>query len=248
MKNNKILRLRKAQMWHSEAGTLQSCCWVQCLLAIHCSACSLPSALQSCLSPQWDSLRETEWSCAGGYQLEIASESGMGLVSFQLSDSILCRPVHAAKDWVHKCFGLLFRRPCFMCVLHPLRLLHSFCLFFRGVPWAQGSDGDRQFRTECYKVSQSACCLAVALCVCSSPLQEEVPPMMTEQGTGLLLWLASRHVLFLIYFMVHFQREIYICLILLLLYLIFKFKISYNIWVNYTLYVKFQIYVKGNNI
>lgn len=233
MKNNKILRLRKAQMWHSEAGTLQSCCWVQCLLAIHCSACSLPSALQSCLSFQWDSLRETEWSCAGGYQLEIASESGMGLVSFQLSDSILCRPVHAAKDWVHKCFGLLCLEGLVSCVCSiPSGSYILSASSSVGFPELRGSDGDRQFRTECYKVSQSACCLAVALCVCSSPLQEEVPPMMAEQGTGLLLWLASRHVLFLIYFMLHFQREIYICLILLLLYLIFKFKISYNKYVS----------------
>lgn len=154
MKNNKILRLRKAQLWHSEAGTLQPCCWVQCLLAIHCSACSLPSALQSCLSFQWDSLRETEWSCAGGYQLEIASESGMGLVSFQLSDSILCRPVHAAKDWVHKCFGLLCLEGLVSCVCSiPSGSYILSASPSVGFPELRGSDGDRQFRTECYKVS-----------------------------------------------------------------------------------------------
>lgn len=49
---------------------------------------------------------------------------------------------------------------------------------------------------------------------------------------------------FLIYFMLHFLREVYICLKLLLLELILDLKSLYICF--YTFYVKFQIYVKGD--
>lgn len=48
-----------------------------------------------------------------------------------------------------------------------------------------GFDGDIPFRAERPKVSHSAQCLAVGLCVCSHVLQEEASLVMVEQGIDL---------------------------------------------------------------
>jgi hypothetical protein len=56
------------------------------------------TTLQSSLFPQWDSLENTKISCTDGYQLEIASELGMGHASTSLfrsktpSGADPCRP------------------------------------------------------------------------------------------------------------------------------------------------------------
>lgn len=46
------------------------------------------------------------------------------------------------------------KRPWFLDVLHPLWLLHSFCLVFDSFPepWVNGFDGDTPFRANCSKV------------------------------------------------------------------------------------------------
>lgn len=82
-------------------------------------------------------------------------------------------PVLAASVSVSSCELCLcsFIGPCFLGVLHPLWLLLFLHPLPQGSlgPGGEGFDGDSSTRAECSKVSHSAHCLAVGLCICSHP-------------------------------------------------------------------------------
>jgi hypothetical protein len=111
--------------------TFQRCWWVCSVLTISCRACSL--ALRMAWFASEVPLKNTKFSLASGYQLEITSELGMGTcVYFRTSSGT--HPVHAASVSEFICtLLLLLSRSSFPWCPPPLWLFHAFCILFHRV-------------------------------------------------------------------------------------------------------------------
>lgn len=135
---------------------LQNYHWGHFVLAIYCWTWGLPVHVV-CL-PNETLLQKAKYSFVSGYQLEIASDLGMGYVflsSFSPETPIWLRPVSL---WLHMCISLLSRRSCFLGVFHLHWLLQSFSLLFCRVPRHMRGwefDGRIPQRTDCSKISHS---------------------------------------------------------------------------------------------
>lgn len=104
------------------------------------------SGPNSGLYTQWELeiLEKTNFLFASSYQLELAFGLGMWAwvhFPFQHWDPIRPRPVQiicipSQPLWAYMFTSpAIFRRPCFLRVLHPLWLLKSFHFLFHRVPW-----------------------------------------------------------------------------------------------------------------
>lgn len=98
---------------------------------------------------------------------------------------------------------LMVQMALFPWVLHPLWLLHSLCLVFHGLLWALRGGIGRGYPVLYWvfqRLSLSAWCLTVGLCVCSHLPRWEGSLVMAEQDTDHILGLITARL------PTHFQR------------------------------------------
>lgn len=121
---------------HYETNILQGCHWDYILLAIYSWAGSLPLRV---FPPSQTPLDKIKLSFKSAYQLETTSGLWMGsctLFLFHLYNPIwhsFLQALHMLpwSLWIHMCVvAAVFKRLCFLGILHPLWLLHSFWLLF----------------------------------------------------------------------------------------------------------------------
>lgn len=129
-------------------------------------------------------LEKMKFSLMRGYQLEIASELGMGLESTSLLSAttlIWLRPIANPTHTACKIIWT-FRRLCSHGVLHNLWLFLSFCLFFDKTYWVLRNwyDGEICCLGLSVPLFLTVYCPAVGLCICSHTLQKKAFLMMAE--------------------------------------------------------------------
>lgn len=119
------------------------------------------TALKNTLYTHGILLEKTNFSLVICYLLEITSGLGMEafVSSFYPSGTDLLHLCMLPQSlWVHMCIiYVIFMKPCFIGILHPLWFLKSFCFLLKRVSWnmKEWCNGDILFRNESSNVSHS---------------------------------------------------------------------------------------------